>query len=90
MTRVEWDAREAATNRAKHGIDFADAVTALADVRAVTIADDYQAERRSVTLGMDALGRLLVAVYTWRGEHLRLISARKATASEQRQYGRRR
>jgi len=90
MTAVEWDARKAAANRRKHGVDFADAVTALADERAITIPDDHLDERRSVTLGMDALGRLLVVVYAWRGHRLRLISARKAMASERRQYGRQR
>jgi uncharacterized DUF497 family protein len=39
-----------------------------------------------VTLGLDALGRLLVVVYTWREDEPRLISARKANRSERRQY----
>ena len=39
-----------------------------------------------MTLGMDSLGRLLVVVYTWRGDEVRLISARKADRSERRQY----
>jgi uncharacterized DUF497 family protein len=45
-----------------------------------------EAEERWVTLGLDALGRLLVVAYTWRGERVRLISARKADASERAQY----
>jgi uncharacterized protein len=36
---------------------------------------------------MDALGRVLVVVYTWRGNRIRLISARSATLQERRQYG---
>ena len=44
----------------------------------------------ALTLGMDALGRLLVVAYTWKGDEIRLISARKATPSERRQYERRR
>jgi uncharacterized DUF497 family protein len=43
-------------------------------------------EERWITLGRDALGRLLVVVYTWRGESVRLISARLATARETTQY----
>jgi hypothetical protein len=39
-----------------------------------------------VTLGMDALGRVLVVACTWRGERVRLISARPATRSERKQY----
>ncbi len=37
--------------------------------------------------GMDAFGRVLVVVYTWRGDNVRLISARKATEKERKQYG---
>ena len=39
-----------------------------------------------MTIGRDPYGRLLVVVYTWRGEHLRLISAREATSKERRHY----
>jgi uncharacterized DUF497 family protein len=83
---VEWDHRKAATNLKKHGVDFADAVTALHDRLAVTIEDVCGSEERFVTIGVDALGRLLVAVYTYRKGRLRLISARKATSAERRQY----
>jgi len=83
----EWDEQKAASNLSKHGIDFADAATALEDEAAITIADAFSDEERFVTIGMDILGRLLVVVYTWRGEDtIRLISARKATAHERRQY----
>ncbi len=60
---------------------------ALEDARALTIRDPaFEEEGRWITLGIDAFGRLLVVVYTWRGERLRLISARKATARERLQY----
>ncbi len=85
-----WDPEKAAANLRKHGVDFADAATALADEVALTIPDDAESEERFVTLGMDALGRVLVVVYTWRGEDVRLISARRATARERRRYGKRR
>jgi hypothetical protein len=48
--------------------------------------DDHPEGDRWVTLGTDALGRLLVVAYTWRDDELRLISARKATRTEWRQY----
>lgn len=83
---LEWDSRKAAANLEKHGIDFADAVTVFLDELAVTIPDDRADEERFITLGTDALGRLLVLVYTWRGENIRLISARRATRRERRQY----
>jgi hypothetical protein len=85
---VEWDSRKAATNLRKHGIDVADAVAVLDDEGAITVPEVLSGdEPRSVTLGMDALGRVLVAVYTWREDRIRLISARPATAGERQQYG---
>ncbi len=83
----EWDKAKAASNLRKHDIDFADAVLALEDALAVTLEDPRaEGEPRFVTLGVDPEGRLLVVVYTWRGERARLISARKATRRELRQY----
>ena len=83
----EWDARKAVANLRKHGVDFADAGTALYDEQAITMPDEGSDEEdRFVTLGMDALGRVLVVVYTWREDRPRLISARKATPRERRQY----
>jgi len=59
----------------------------LHDEQAITISDEgSHVEDRFVTLGMDALGRVLVVVYTWRDDRPRLISARKATSRERRQY----
>ena len=84
----EWDRRKAEANLRKHGVDFADAAQVLEDVHAITIPDAASAsEERFLTLGMDPLGRVLVVVYTWRSEKIRLISARKATSREARQYG---
>jgi len=70
----------------KHGIDFADAATVFDDSNAVTIDYPDHNEERFVTIGMDAYGRILVVVYTWRGDVIRIISARKATKPEQKQY----
>jgi hypothetical protein len=84
--KLEWDRTKAATNQRKHGVRFADAATVLHDEYALTVSDDERDEERLVTLGMDALGRLLVVVYTFRGDAIRLISARPATRPEQRQY----
>src|SRR5262245_45395096 len=83
---AEWDAGKAASNLRKHGVDFADAETALRDEMAMTMPDGDPDGERFVTLGMDALGRLLVVVYEWRNDDARLISARKATRAERRQY----
>jgi len=83
---AQWDAEKAAANLRKHGVDFADAETALRDEMAMTVPDDDPEGERFVTLGMDAVGRLLVVVYEWRDDHVRLISARKASRAERRQY----
>ena len=83
----EWDPRKAAANLKKHGVDFADAFTVLHDEQAITVPDDEADEERYVTMGMDALGNVLVVIYTWRGDRPRLISARKATPQERAQYG---
>jgi uncharacterized DUF497 family protein len=82
----EWDARKAASNLRKHGVDFADAVAVFEDLRGVTIEDESEDEQRFLTVGLDALGRVLVVSYTWRGDRLRLISARQATTRERGQY----
>lgn len=86
---VDWDPEKASKNLRKHGVDFADAVTVLNDEMALTTSDWQGEEERFATLGMDALGRLLVVVYTWRGDEVRLISARRATRTERREYERR-
>jgi uncharacterized DUF497 family protein len=83
---LEWDQRKADANLRTHGVDFADAGTALHDDHAITIPDEESGEERFVTTGMDALGRVLVIVYTWRAERARIISARSATPRERRQY----
>jgi len=83
----EWNPEKARLNLKKHDVHFSDAVAALEDERALTIRDPYSdEEERWVTLGWDAFGRVLVVVYTWRGDRLRLISARRASAHERRQY----
>jgi uncharacterized DUF497 family protein len=83
---IEWDAAKAKANLRKHGIRFADAVSALEDECAISLRDESEDEERWVTIGVDCLARLLVVVYMWRGEALRLISARLATRGERRQY----
>ena len=81
----QWDPDKANSNRIKHGINFADAVTVLEDDLAITIEDHRYDEERLITIGIDAIGQILV-VYTWRGNEIRLISARKADRSERQQY----
>jgi uncharacterized DUF497 family protein len=82
----EWDKSKAKENQAKHGISFADTFAVFDDPNAVTIEDIERSEQRYITIGMDAFGRILVVVYTWREDNIRIISARKAVRYEVRQY----
>lgn len=83
----EWDPAKARANFKKHGVYFADAVAVLEDEFALTIRDLLsETEERWITLGRDAINRVLVVVYTWREDRIRLISARLATPHERSQY----
>ncbi|MBY0398951.1 BrnT family toxin [Myxococcota bacterium] len=83
---VEWDRQKADADRLKHGVELADAAIALTDELAITRADDDPDEERFVAIGTDALGRVVVVSYTWRGDDVRLISARRASPRERRLY----
>jgi uncharacterized DUF497 family protein len=90
MVRYQWDPDKARLNKRKHGVDFSDAVGVFEDEMAITIEDpDAAGEQRFVTLGMDKLGRIVVVVYTYRRDEIRLISARKANKGEEKQYAQR-
>ena len=84
---VEWNPVKARANREKHGVAFPDAEAVLYDANAITREDDVvDDDERYVTLGMVALGRILVVVYTYRGDAIRQITARRATRNEVRVY----
>jgi uncharacterized protein len=84
---IEFDPVKAGANLRKHGVSFAHAEQALRDPMAFTIEDpDSKGEQRFVTLGMDAMGRVIVVVHTQREERTRLISARNASRGEAVQY----
>ena len=82
----QWDPKKAKNNLEKHGVAFADAISVFCDEFALTIEDDNPDEQRFVTIGMDALSRIIVVVFTWRNDSIRIISARKATRRERKQY----
>jgi uncharacterized DUF497 family protein len=87
MDGYEWDPEKAAQNLRKHGVDFADAAISLEDPNALTDADpDASDEERHICLGADPEGQLLVTVYTYRGENIRIISSRSASPGERRCY----
>lgn len=82
----EWDQVKAKANLLKHGVAFADTFAVFEDENALTIDQVVGKEQRHLTIGMDSFGRILVVVYTWRKDKIRIISARKTTRSEARQY----
>ena len=85
--KYEWDVSKAKRNWLKHGVRFADAVTALSDSSALTVEDHFSIEEmRFITVGMDAHLNLLVVVYTHHREAVRIISARKADKNEMKAY----
>jgi len=83
------DPRKAAANRKNHeGVTFEEAKTVFDDAANLTMSDfeSDPEEDRFVMVGMSVRARVLVVVYTYRGEKVRIISARKATANEQKEY----
>ena len=69
----DWNEDKARINFRKHGVRIPEAIPAFEDVRAITV-------------GMGAIGRLLVVVFTWRGENIRIISVRAAEPHEVEDY----
>ncbi|MDP9267918.1 MAG: BrnT family toxin [Acidobacteriota bacterium] len=88
MTRFEWDVTKARTNVRVHSVSFDEAKTVFAGTLGVTVPDVVHSEdeERWTTIGLSDRKRLLVVVHSERGGNIRLISARKATAAERRQY----
>ena len=84
---IEFDPAKEAANLKKHGVSLEEGVTVLLDPLALVREDgDAEGEQRLVAVGMSGQGRLLVLVWTLRGESLRPISARKATKKEVKDY----
>jgi uncharacterized DUF497 family protein len=87
LMRISWDPKKAESNFRKHKVRFSDAESVLFDPLALTLENQTASgEQRFVSLGADALGRVLVLVYTEVQDGLRIISARRATPSERRRY----
>jgi hypothetical protein len=84
--QFEWDPKKATLNRNKHGVAFEDATTVFGDPLASTIVDDSTDEQRFITIGMTASRVLVVLVHTDRDDRIRIISARRATGPEKKQY----
>ena len=87
MLNFEWDEQKAISNLAKHGVSFADASVVFNDPFAIDTEERSmhygEIRRRIIGLGH---GRFLTVIYTEREDTIRLISARKATRPERREY----
>jgi uncharacterized DUF497 family protein len=93
--QFEWDPIKARQNLKEHGVAFERAATVFLDPETLSEFDEEhsQDEERWITLGLDRTGALLVVCHTYReetetGARVRLISARKATKNEAKQYER--
>jgi len=86
--KFKWDSQKADSNRKKHGVSFQEAASVLGDALSITYYDpDHSVrEHRFITMGMSRFGRVLLVAHTYRGDNVRIISARKATRKEQRYY----
>jgi uncharacterized DUF497 family protein len=88
--KFEWEASKAASNIQKHGITFEEARTVFFDERARLIddPDHSESEERFILLGFSSSLRIIVVCHCYRSEGnvIRIISARKATTTEQKAY----
>jgi uncharacterized protein len=84
-----WSAKKANENLRKHAVSFEEAATVLSDPLSITVADpDHSSpgDERFVTIGQSRAGILLVVVHSERDELIRIITARRATPREKRDY----
>lgn len=88
LLEFEWDSGKAAGNLRKHGVSFEEAASVFNDVQATAYEDpDHSTgEKRCLTIGASAQGRLLIVAYEDRGERVRVINARKLTRRERGLY----
>ena len=85
--RFQFDPKKAATNLKKHRVSFTDAESVFLDPLAIHREDpDTEDEERFIAVGMGSAGGILVVVYTLRDDEIRLISARRATRKEVKDY----
>ena len=84
----EWDGPKSRRNRTVHGVAFEEAMSAFADPLGRIVDDPRHSgeEPRYALVAQSERGRVLVIMFTERGERIRVISARRATPTERRQY----
>lgn len=86
----EWDNEKAKLNIENHKVSFNEAQTAMMDIHALTLEDGtYEGETRYRTIGLSRETRVLVVVWTFRGDNIRIISAWKADKKRRDEYANR-
>jgi uncharacterized DUF497 family protein len=85
--KFQFDPAKAKSNLKKHKVSFADAEGVFYDPLAIHCEDPYsENEERFIAVGMGSASQILVVVYTFRDEEIRLISVRRATNREVKEY----
>jgi len=85
--KFQFDPEKAKSNLKKHMVSFADAEAVFYDSLAIHQEDHYsEGEERFITIGMGSTNKLIVVIYTFRDDEIRVISARHATRQEKREY----
>jgi len=87
--QFEWDKEKAESNLKKHGVSFHEAKTVFGDLSAKMFYDEEHSvdEKREFIIGYSEMNRLLVVYFTEReNRKLRIISARKPTNVERKDY----
>jgi len=84
----EWDAKKAKGNWQKHRISFEDAASVFLDPLALTFPDPDHSigEEREITIGRSSKRQVVFVSHCRRGDRVRIISARKTTRGERKQY----
>ncbi|MCB5173712.1 BrnT family toxin [Microvirga lenta] len=83
----DWDERKRRSNIEKHGIDFLDAIEVFGDPDALSFRSRAEHEEDRYLIIGRCKGRVIAVIYTWRGETVRVISARMARREERQRYG---
>ncbi len=84
----EWNEEKARANLKKHRVSFDETISVFDDPRLITFLDLFhsESEERYLSIGISSQGRVLIVAHTDRQGRIRIISCRKATTSERRQY----
>ncbi len=88
--QFEWDEDKNTSNQRKHGVKFEEGAEVFLDAAGVFDEASVGGERRESLIGFSLSARVLLVVFIERGERTRIISARRATTQERKEYAQRR